>query len=351
MTRSKQIEESSASTPALDHEDGDAASPRSRRDTGLDLVRDLTLRFGVVAALLVLAIVFSVLEPDTFPTSSNLRSMIVNQSVLAIVALGVLAPLTVGEFDLSVGGLLSMSSVITIVLMGDGVPTVLCILVAVGACVVVGAVNGLLITYVGISSFVATLGTATLVGGLAQWWSNNQTVFEGVTEGFQKLGRTLVGGVFPISGVYVIVLAMVLWYVLARTPFGRQMLATGLGRDAARLAGIPTRARTATAFVISAAFAGFAGVLSAAQLASASPGVGESLLLPAYAGAFLGATTIVVGRFNVFGTLAGVILLAIGITGLQLLGVETFISQIFNGAALVLAVTIARLGRRQSAQA
>ena len=346
MTKAKQMEERPVSDPAVDLVESDPGpTPRSR--TGLDLTRDLTLRFGVVAALVVLAIVFAVAEPDTFPTSSNLRSMLVNQSVLAVVALGVLAPLTVGEFDLSVGGLLSMSSVVTIVLLGHGLPAVLCIVVAIAACAVVGAVNGLLVTYVGISSFVATLGTATLVGGLSQWWSNNQTVFKGVTQGFRDFGTTLVGGAIPISGIYVLVLAVFLWYLLSRTPFGRQMLATGLGRDAARLAGIPTRGRTAISFVISGVFAGMAGVLSAAQLASASPGVGESLLLPAYAGAFLGATTIVVGRFNVFGTLAGVILLAIGITGLQLAGVENFISQIFNGAALVLAVTIARFGRRQ----
>jgi ribose transport system permease protein len=306
-------------------------------------------RYGVVLSLIALVVLFSVIEPGTFPTVANFRSLVANQSVLAVLSLAVLAPLMVGEFDLSVGASVSLSGVVVAQTLGAGWPIPAAIIAGLLCGGLVGVVNGILVARVGISSFVATLATATVTEGMAEWISGNQTLFSGINSGFTVLGRKLLLNSVPIEGVYVAIIAVILWYVFQRTPLGRQMLATGSGREAARLAGIPTSRRVAMSFVLAGVLAAVAGVLEVAQLGSATASVGDSLLLPAYAGAFLGATTIVVGRFNVLGTLIGVLLLAVGITGLQLLGAAEFISQIFNGCALAIAVSIAKLAGRSRA--
>jgi ribose transport system permease protein len=293
---------------------------------------------------------FSIAEPHTFPSFDNFKSIVANQSVAAVLAMAVLAPLIVGEFDLSVGGAMSLAAVVSASLVSHGTPVALAIplVLAIGAAV--GLINAVLIVRIGLSSFVATLGMATVLAGLSRWISDNSTVYENIGRDFTQFGNVVILGFLPIQGLYVLVLAGILLYVFAFTPFGRELYATGSGRQAARLAGIPTDRRIFLAFVLSGVLAAFAGTLNAAQLGSAAPGVGEAFLLPAYAGAFLGATTIVVGRFNVIGTLVGIALLAVGITGLQLMGAANFVSDLFNGLALIVAVSVARLGARRASR-
>jgi ribose transport system permease protein len=144
--------------------------------------------------------------------------------------------------------------------------------------------------------------------------------------------------------------AVALWYLYEQTPTGRYLFFVGEGREVARLAGLPVGRLRWLAFVLAAVVASVCGIFAGGQLGSADPSVGPNYLLPAYAAAFLGATTIKPGRFNSFGTVVALYLLVTGVTGLELAGAASWVEQVFNGSALVIAVTFARLVSREAAE-
>ena len=163
---------------------------------------------------------------------------------------------------------------------------------------------------------------------------------------FTDLARGRLGGV-PHPVILVAVVAVIVGVVLAALPVGRRMYATGGNERAARLTGIATNRYVIGAFVTSSLLAGLAGVVLGSRLGTASPSTGGSLLLPAFAGAFLGATTVRPGRFNVAGTILAVYTLAIAVAGLQQMGAPVWFEPVFNGAALVLAVAASQWALRQ----
>lgn len=288
---------------------------------------------------------FGVLEPDTFLTSANFQTIFGSQAVLAVLTLGLLLPLTAGDYDLSVASVLSLSAMVTAVLnAGEGWPVGLAVLAAVGAAVIVGVVNGALVALLELDSFITTLGTAAVVSGVVLWISSSQTV-GGVSDSLVNpvIRWDLLG--IPLAFWYALILCVVLWYVLDFTPAGRRLLFTGRGRSVARLSGVRVGRARFSALVGAAAVAGLAGVLYAGTNGGADPTSGGDLLLPAFAAAFLGATGIAPGRFNAWGSLVAVYFLVTGVTGLQLLGVESFVQQLFYGGALVVAVAVSRLAR------
>lgn len=305
--------------------------------------RWIATNYAAVGVLIAFVIIFSIAEPETFPTLDNFKSIVASQSVLGLLALAAVAPLVVGEFDISIASLLGLGAVVTAKLAesGTAIPLIIVLVLLLGLCV--GAVNAFLVVRLGISSFVATLGTSVILSGFATLTAGGKTLYEGIGQNILDLAATEV--IFmPIGGWYVLGAAVLLWYLLQHTALGREMYATGYGRQAARLAGIRTERRIVLAFLIAGVLAAAAGFLNTANLGSATAGVGAGYLLPAFAAAFLGATTIKAGRFNVWGTVLGLILLAVGITGLQLMGAENYIQDMFNGVALILAVTLARVG-------
>jgi ribose transport system permease protein len=162
---------------------------------------------------------------------------------------------------------------------------------------------------------------------------------------FLDLGQHAVGPV-PLPFVYVLAIMLVLWVLVEYSSWGREAAASGGNPEAARLAGVRVDRRSVQAFAGAGFLAGVAGVLSVTILGSSSPDVGLSFLLPAFAGAFLGATSIRPGRYNAFGTVIAVYLLAAGITGLQQLGAPFYIDQFFNGGALLVAVSLSVLAAR-----
>jgi ribose transport system permease protein len=210
----------------------------------------------------------------------------------------------------------------------------------------VGLVNGILVVGLQVDAFVATLGSSSVVGGIALAYSNGKTIFGKVPKSFTSLARNKLGGI-PQPVVLVLIVALVLGFVLGLLPVGRRMYATGGNERAARLTGIATRRYVIGAFVTSAFLAGLAGLVLGSRLGTASPSTGASLLLPAFAGAFLGATTVRPGRFNVAGTIIAVYTLAIAVAGLQQLGAPVWFEPVFNGAALVLAVSSSQWALRQ----
>jgi ribose transport system permease protein len=215
---------------------------------------------------------------------------------------------------------------------------------AVGA--FIGLANAIAVVFLGINSFIATIGVATILEGLLQWISsNNEPLFGGAPHGFTTLAQTKDVVVLPVY--YALGVSILLWILLEFTVAGRQMRATGANRTAAKLSGIHTGRARITAFVLAGVLSAIAGMLVTAQVGAADASSFPSYLLPAYAAAFLGATAIRPGFFNVWGTLIAIFLVAVGITGLQLKGVESWVTPIFNGSVLLLAVTVSRVAATQ----
>jgi ribose transport system permease protein len=218
------------------------------------------------------------------------------------------------------------------------------ILAALGVGAVIGAVNGLLVVRVRIDSFIATLGMASVLAAVASWISGGVSI-SGFSDGFKEITRTDLHGI-NLSVVYMVVLAVVGWWVLEHVPVGRYLFATGGGREAARLAGVHTDRYVFGSLVVSASVAAFAGVLETSKISSGSPGIGPPFVLPAFAAAFFGATQFH-RRFNVWGTVLAVFVLASGVKGLQLAGItDLWVDDLFFGLALIIAVGLTTYRRK-----
>jgi ribose transport system permease protein len=218
---------------------------------------------------------------------------------------------------------------------------ILAILVA----AVVGLVNGVLVTWLQIDALVITLGSGSVVAGVTAWVSNQQTLI-GLPAGFEKIViSSTILGVAP-SFYYSLLLVLVIAYLAHLTPLGRRMLVVGQAREVATLSGIRVNRVRIGCLVGCSALAGLAGVIYAGTSGSASPSGGAELLLPAYAAAFLGATTVTPGRFNAVGALIAVCFLATGVNGLQLLGAPNFVQQLFYGASLIVAAAVSIIAKR-----
>lgn len=290
--------------------------------------------FGLIILL------FALWIPDLFLTTSTLQSILTTGAITAIVALGLLIPLSAGAFDLSVAQNLGLSGLFCSWLMTKhGVSVPLAILLTLLLGLAVGLFNAFLVAIVRLDSFIATLGTTSLLLAAAVGISQGQYLGP-FDSSFTSLTDGKVLGV-PTICVYVLVLALVLWYLLEHTPLGRQIQATGANVEAARLAGLRTRRLIFWSMVASAFVASIAGVLYASTIGTTNQNDGPPYLLPAFTAAFLGATMLKPGMFNVWGTLIAVYLLGTGVQGLQLAGGQVWVTYLFNGAALLLAVSSA----------
>lgn len=307
-------------------------------------------RFALVAAWLLLIVIFGILMPDSFLSWRSFSTLFGSQAVLVVLTLAIIIPLTSGDFDLSGASTLTMSCMLIAVLnVKLGWPIVPVLAVALASGVIIGAVNALFVLYFRIHSLIVTLGVGTFVNGLILWVSNSQTI-SGVSMGLVEwviINRFL--GI-PLAFFYALILAALIWYALEYTIPGRKLLFVGRGREVSRLNGINVDRVRATSFVLSGLISAFAGVLYAGMTGSADPLSGLNLLLPAFAAAFLGATTISPGRFNAFGAVISVYFLVTGITGLTMLGADAYVQNLFYGGALVVAVSLSQLVRNRQPQ-
>jgi ribose transport system permease protein len=296
-----------------------------------------------LAILLVLLIVaFSILKGDTFLTAFTFQSMVNSRSINALVALAVMIPLASNNFDLSAASVLGIAQVLANGLQtqqGLSWPVACLLCLVLGA--LVGLVNGLLVTRARINSFIATLGSGTLLLGLNQWYTGGRQVVGMLPHDFTLLSARIAGTGIPAPVVYVLVVSLVLWLVFDYLPLGRFLYIIGDSPRAAELSGIAQSTYVTLAFVASGTLAAFAGVILQAQLQVGQSTVGQELMLPAFTGALLGATAIRPGRPNVWGTVLAVAVLAVAVAGLTQLGAPFFVENLFNGAMLILAVGLA----------
>ncbi len=312
------------------------------------VIQRLVPVYGLVFITLGLIVLFSLLLPRTFPTFTNLDNMLKRQSINALMALAVMLPMAAGKIDLSIGFGVMLWEIMAISLQtrfGIPWPAMIPIVLLGGA--IIGVINAALVEFARIDAFIATLGTATVINALALWYTNGQQVVGALPESFFALSKASFFGI-PILPIYPLVISLLLWVMLEHLPIGRYIYVVGANPEAARLNGIPTRKYIVLAFVLSGMIVAFAGVILASQLRIGQTSLGDSYLLPALVGAFLGSTTLKPGRVNVWGTLIAVAVLAIGITGLQQLGAEFYVEPMFNGLTLLVAIGLAGItGRRR----
>lgn len=304
-------------------------------------------RYGVIFVWIVVLLFFSILRPATFSTASNFSTLLSSQAPLGILSLALLIPLFSGDYDLSVASVLTFSGMLVAVLnVLHGWPIWLSIVAAIAAGGLFGALNGIICVGVGIDPFIVTLGTGTFINGVTLWISKSTPV-SGVSGSLVNLivVHRLAG--LSYEFFYLIILAAIIWYVFDYTPLGRRILIVGKGREVARLSGIRVKRIRLLSFIAAGTISALAGIVYVGTSGSADPTAGTSLLLPAFAAVFLGSTTLAPGRFNPWGTLVAVYFLTTGIEGLSLLGVSTFVQQLFYGAALVIAVVLSRITRKR----
>jgi len=314
------------------------------------LVRQVPV-YGLVILTLVLIVLFSILLPETFPTMLNVRSIISDKAIVALLSLAAMIPMTAGRIDLTVGYGIVIWHILAISLQTMfGIPWPLAVLIVLALGAFVGLLNGLLVEVAKIDSFIATLGTGTVLYAVALWHTGGRQMVGVLPDGFYALNGTMIFGL-PITGFYVLVMALLLWIVLEYLPVGRYLYAIGANPKAAALNGIPVRKFVMGAFIASGLLSALAGVLLASKLRIGQASVGLEFLLPALVGAFLGSTTIKPGRVNVWGTIVGVAILAVGISGIQQFGGSFWVEPMFNGLTLLIAIGIAGYAQRKKGAA
>lgn len=276
-----------------------------------------------------------------FNTAASWRNIAASQAVTGVLTLGILLTLVSGNFDLSIGNICGLSSVMTAAAYSHWhFPLVLGLLVGVVIGAAVGGMNGFLSTTLHVDPFIITLGTASIILGFIDWYTKGQSIINGIPQSLLDFGRTQFLGIPEVAWVLGIV-ALIIYYVLEHTPYGRALHAIGSNRAAAKLVGIRVERTITSAFALTGAFAGVAGILLVAYSGSANPAIGPTFTLTALASAFLGAVSFKVGRLNVPGTVVAIFFLSINITGLTYAGVQNWITEVFTGLTLILAVALA----------
>jgi ribose transport system permease protein len=328
------------------------ASPSAERVRRFRAALSFT-NISAVYILVFLVVLFALWVPDTFLTTGTWKSLLANSALTALVAIAVTIPLSAGVFNLAVGTEVGMAAIMSAWLLQKqhlGVAPAVVLTLLLGCAI--GATSGALIVRAKIDSFIATLGMSSILLAMTAWVSGSQQILD-LPQSFQNLATNeLLGLTYPVW--IMLAVAFVVWYVMQRTPTGRRLYATGGNPNAARLAGVRTSRVIVLALVSCGAIAALAGTLTSGQLGVGDPTVGPGYLLPAYAAAFLGSTQFQGGRYNVWGSVLGVLVLAVGVKGLQLAGAPVWIPDLFNGVALLIAVGLSkyqRTARRSAAVA
>ncbi|MGH9302998.1 MAG: ABC transporter permease [Acidimicrobiales bacterium] len=335
---------SDAPTATLREPKAAPGEPEPRRHLGLLMGRGRFVEGAMLPfAWVLLVIGFGLDEPHQFLSLANFSSIFGSQAVLFVLTMALLVPLTNGDIDLSVGALSGLVSMVTVVLnVENGLPILWCCLIGLSVGVLGGLLSGFAVIRFNADPFIITLGTGTVFAGIAEWLSGEQTI-TGVSQSISQWTFVNQWLGIPVEFYYGIGIMLVIWYVLTYTPFGQRLLFVGQSREVARLSGFRVSSIRMQGFVVAGLVSAISGVLFVGTTGSASPGTGNTLLLPAYAAAFLGLTTIQPGRFNAIGAGIAVYFLATGIAGLELLGAQDYVQQLFYGAVLVVAVVISRI--------
>ena len=286
--------------------------------------------YGTVAALAVIILIFSILRPASFCTVKNFLNISRQAAPLAMVALGATFVMTINEFDLSIGNIVSLGGVIAALLSIKQVPVALCFLIAAVICLLVGCVNGIVVARFQILSFITTLGMGTVLDGVIYGLTGGTTVFNGIPKAFTIPGILKIAGI-PFITLVAVVLYLAFYVFMGHTAPGRKLYAIGGSKEAAEVAGIPIFRYRVLAFSLCGAIAGLTTA-------------GQVYFLQSYAAVFIGCTVSKSGVPCVVGTLIGAAVLAVLANGLTILQMPSFMQNIITGGIIILAVVIQKIG-------
>jgi ribose transport system permease protein len=336
--------------PAPAQAPGEPPVPAGRRGSrAAERTRSLFARYGVLLAFAAVVLVFSLARPSTFPTWTNAREILANAAPQMIVALGLTVVLVMQDFDLSVGAMASLAGGFVVAQIAlHGMAWELALVLAAGLGIAAGIAKGYLVAVLHGNSFIMTLAMGTILTGLEFAFTSDITIFQPVSPAFVSIASHSILGVNN-EVWFALGVAILLWFLLDATETGRFMYAIGGNQEAARLSGIRVRTLRIVGFIIVSLTASLVGVLIVSNGGgNYTPSFGTYLLLPAYAGAFLGAACFRPGEFNIPGTVVGVALLATISTGLTFLNLQTYLINLVQGAILIVAVLMSTVATRRT---
>lgn len=290
----------------------------------------------------VFMIVFTITEGRTFLSWTSAKLVLTDPAVYTgTLALAFLVPLATGTYDLAIGAQMQMALVVSATLASENTtPDIVAMFIALGACAIAGFISGFFVVKLKVNSFIATLGMSQVITAFV-FWTSDQSINDAFTDSYRDIGRREVLGL-PMYWWFMMLLAVIVWYVFEHTPVGRHMFAVGGNPEAARLAGLRGDRLVWGALVASGVIAGFAGIIYSWKIGNYSAEVGPGFLFPAIAAVFFGASQLK-GRPNVWGTFIALYALAWGIKGLQLTfpDVTRWVTPLFQGVSLLAAVALA----------
>ncbi|MGP6170001.1 ABC transporter permease [Microbacterium sp. A204] len=307
---------------------------------------DLLSRYALVILWIIMLLVLLALVPGDVSAINAMRTVFSQITPVVFLALGVVITMSVGEFDLSFAGIFSIAAVaVPSLAVLHGWPILPAVLGAIALALVFGAINAALVVGLGINSVVVTLGTWSVAGGLAFLLSGETTV-SGLDPALAAISTGRFLGL-PHLFWYGVILVVIVAYIMGATPIGRHMTFVGSNRAVAALAGISVGRVRVGAYLASSLLAGLAGVVISIGNGGFNPASASAYLLPTFAAVFLGTVAVVPGRFNPIGMLIAAYFLITGVFGLQLLGLTGWVTEVFYGAALIIAVTVSHLLQRR----
>jgi len=308
-------------------------------------------KYGTLMGLLIMVVIFSILKPNSFASFNNFLNILNQGSLSAIIACGLTAVVIVGEFDMSIGYVASFAGVlVTGLMVNQHLPIGVAIPVVLIVCLIIGFVNGIIVTKAKVSSVITTIGIGGIVVGLNYAYSSGAPIATGVPNEFLNLTLRKIFNVIPSDIVYMVILLVILWVVLNRTELGQRIQAVGGNQVASRLSGIYVDMIKTISFMISALFAGITGILLASLIGSGTTGAADGYMMNAFAAVFLGSATLKNGEFHILGTFIGVLIIQIGFNGLAIFGAPTFFQYIFQGVILVGAVALSTVASKYASK-
>ncbi len=307
--------------------------------------------FWVFVAVCI-ACVFLSFATNSFATANNLFNVTRNFTFVAVIALGMTIVIITGGIDLSVGSVLCLCSMVLAVVMHEGYSLEVGIAASLGCAAIIGAINGVLIAYLGIPPFVVTLAMLSIARSLAMVVSNNTVVFQFGPDHDKLLflggGAMFLGISNPV--IYMLILALITGFVLRWTKFGRYVFAIGGNEQAAILTGVPVRRIKVAVYMISALSAGIAGVIETGWLGAVTTNLGAGMELQVIAATVIGGANLAGGVGTPFGALIGSALIEVIRNSLGLLGINAFWQGAFIGSFIILAVTFDRVRKLRQAE-
>ncbi len=299
----------------------------------------LWTKYGTVVILVVLVAAVSIFIPQYFLTGSNAIQILLQSSITVLLGLCELFVILTSGIDLSVGSVIALTGMVTAFMMTRGVSVLLSILIGgAGLGALLGLINGALIAKTGIPPFIVTLGTMSIYRGVTLILSDGRPIYGLPTE-FSRWVAGYLGPV-PIPVIISLGCALVVWFMLTKTRFGRNVYAAGGNPRAAWLSGIPVAKTLIACYAISGLLAGIGGVVITARLASADPLAGVGWESQGIAATVIGGTSFFGGEGGVFGTVMGAIIMGVIVNALNLLNIQSYYQQVVTGLVIILAVIL-----------